>query len=148
MSKTDIAAPRLAHCAHANLRRAMRVVAQHYDRALRPVRLRATQFTLLSVLANRGPLPLTRLAELLVVDRTTLTRNLAPLIARGLVEDGREEDERVRLIDVTDRGRELVAEAVPLWGEAQGRVERGLGGARLEALIGDLDRLVESLRAG
>lgn len=124
----------------------MRVVSQHYDRALKPAGLRATQFTLLAVLAGKGPLPLTRLAEALVLDRTTLTRNLAPLVARGLVEDGTEDDERVRLVAVTEAGRALVAEATPLWREAQGQVARLLGDDRLAVLLGDLGTLVAALR--
>ena len=72
-------------CTHAHLRKAMRTVSQAYDEALKPSGLRATQFTLLSVLAKSGPMPLTRLADIIVVDRTTLTRNLRPLERDGLV---------------------------------------------------------------
>jgi DNA-binding MarR family transcriptional regulator len=124
----------------------MRVISQVYDAALRPSGLRATQFTLLAVLSSQGELPLTKLAEILVLDRTTLTRNLKPLLAQGLLEIGREKDERIRLISITDAGRSLVAEAVPLWCEAQARVTGGLGEARLSGLIGDLNALVEAIR--
>ena len=72
-------------CACANLRKATRAVTQVYDAALRPSGLKATQFTLLATLATLGDPPLTRLAEAMVKDRTTLTRNLKPLIAKGSV---------------------------------------------------------------
>lgn len=154
MSRDDIPPPEasapepdLQMCAHANLRRAMRVVSQHYDAALRPAGLRATQFTLLAVLAGKGPTPLTRLAELLVLDRTTLTRNLKPLTLRGLVQIGREEDERVRLVAITEPGRAVVEQALPHWREAQARVAGTLGQDRLAALFDDLSQLVETLRA-
>ncbi len=75
----------LTACTCANLRKAARAVTQVYDQALRPTGLKATQFTMLATLSNRGDLPLSRLAEALVMDRTTLTRNLKPLVGKGLV---------------------------------------------------------------
>ncbi len=75
------------------LRRATRAVTAHYEAHFRGSGLRGTQFTMLSVLAQAGPLPMTRLADVLGVERTTLTRNLTVLARRGLVEwagcDGR-----------------------------------------------------------
>ena len=140
--------PDIRICAHANLRKAMRVVSQVYDAALKPSGLRATQFTLLAVLAGQGDLPMTKLSEVLVLDRTTLTRNLQPLLAKGWLEIGREKDERIRLIAITDPGRSIVAEATPLWREAQIRVTKELGEMRLTGMIDDLNALVDAVRAG
>ena len=140
--------PDIRICAHANLRKAMRVVSQVYDAALKPSALKATQFTLLAVLAGRGDLPMTKLSEVLVLDRTTLTRNLQPLLAKGWLEIGREKDERIRLIAITDPGRSIVAEATPLWCEAQIRVTRELGEMRLTGMIDDLNALVDAVRVG
>jgi hypothetical protein len=67
------------------LRRAARVITQLYDRQMRSTGLRATQFTVLIVLALEGPLPLSMAADRMGTERTTLTRNLRALIARGLV---------------------------------------------------------------
>jgi DNA-binding MarR family transcriptional regulator len=134
-------------CAHANLRKAMRVVSQAYDAALKPSGLRATQFTLLAVLSHRGEIPLTKLSEILVMDRTTLTRNLKPLLAKGWVEIGREKDERIRLVSITGPGRSIMAEAMPLWRDVQGRVAGKLGQTRLTGLIDDLNALVEVVGA-
>ena len=113
---------------------------------MKPSGLKATQFTLLAVLAGRGDLPLTKLSEILVMDRTTLTRNLKPLLAKGWLEIGREKDERIRLISITDAGRSIVAEATPLWREAQTRVTKKLGEIRLTGMIGDLNALVDAVR--
>lgn len=124
----------------------MRVVSQAYDAALKPAGLKATQFTLLAVLAGRGPMPLTRLAEVLVMDRTTLTRNLKPLEAKGWVETGRERDERVRLIGATEAGRAVVAQATPLWAAAQAKVTAALGPDRLAGLLDGLSQLTEAAR--
>jgi len=138
--------PDIRICAHANLRKAMRIVSKFYDAALKPSGLRTTQFTLLLVLARRGEMPLTKLSDLLALDRTTLTRNLKPLLAKGWLEIGREKDERIRLISITEPGRSIVAEAIPLWRDAQTRITEGLGDIRLLGLIDDLSALVEIAR--
>ena len=140
--------PDLGTCMHANLRKAMRVLAQAYDAALRPSGLKATQFTLLAVLARAGSQPLTRLSERLVMDRTTLTRNLRPLEAKGWLTIGREKDERVRLIAITDAGRQVVEAATPLWLQAQDRVRSKIGSDGMAGLIVGLDALVEAVRDG
>lgn len=139
--------PDIGLCAHANLRKAMRVVSQAYDAALKPSGLRTTQFTLLAVLARRGAVAMTKLADILVMDRTTLTRNLKPLRAKGWLDIGREEDDRVRLVSITESGREAVAQATPLWRTAQNRVAHAFGEGRLSTMVGDLNALVEAVRA-
>ena len=81
--------------------------------------LRSPQFTLLATLIQTGPLATTRLAGLLGLERTTLTRNLRPLLRDGLVivEDG--DDRRVHRIAVTTKGVEAARKAFPLWRKAQ-----------------------------
>ncbi len=139
--------PGLDMCAHANLRQATRVISQHYDAALRPSGIKATQFTLLAVLAGRGETPLTKLAELLVMDRTTLSRNVQPLVKKGWLSIGREDDERVKLISLTDAGHALVEQATPRWREAQQSVMSSMGEAKLPGLISDLNTLVRNIQA-
>lgn len=124
----------------------MRVVSQVYDSALRPTGLRATQFTLLAVLAQHGDMPLTRLAELLVMDRTTLSRNLKPLLSSGWLQTGADKDQRVRMVSITAAGRDIVALATPLWRGAQVDVSRGLGSVRLARLIKELNSMIETIR--
>lgn len=119
-----------AGCACLNLRMAARAVTQMYDEALRPAGLKATQFSVLAAVAAHGPAPMTRIADALVMDRTTLTRNLKPLAKKGLVKTGRARDARQRTIAVTARGREALARALPLWRGAQDRIVGGLGYAR------------------
>src|SRR6476661_1265500 len=91
-------------CACFAVRRAARTITQHYDRHLKAAGLRATQFTVLVVLKNGGPQPLHRVAELLGMERTTLTRNLKPLVARGWVSDEAGDDKRVRMVAITAGG--------------------------------------------
>ena len=72
-------------CICANIRRTDRAVTQFYDEMLAPSKLYASQFGLLTILAEVAPITINRLAEIMAVDRTTLTRNLEPLIKQDLV---------------------------------------------------------------
>ncbi|HET6281980.1 MAG TPA: MarR family winged helix-turn-helix transcriptional regulator [Polyangia bacterium] len=133
MAKPDFSA--CTGCLCFAVRRAARAVTQRYDAHLRPSGLRATQFTLLVVLKNGGPQPQSRIAELLGMERTTLTRNLRPLLARGYVtyEVG-EEDRRVRQIAITPAGTQTIARALPHWRKAQREIEAQLAPAALTTL--------------
>ena len=135
-----------ANCTCFNLRKAARAVTQMYDEALQPSGLRATQFSLLSVVENNGPIGITQLARTLVTDRTTLTRNLKPLLDRALLQVVDSADRRQRPIALTSRGRDRLAQALPLWREVQARLVKGFGHARWAGLLGDLDEAVHLAR--
>ena len=137
----------VAACTCANLRKAARVVTQRYEAALQPTGLKATQFTVLATLVKRGDLPLTHLAEALVVDRTTLTRNLKPLIGKGLVSIENEQDQRVRRIKLTAKGNKAFKGALPHWEEVQSKVVAGLGLKRWSGLLDDLAATVDEARS-
>ena len=131
-----------AGCSCGNLRRASRAVTQLYDGVLQPSGLKATQFTLLVAAAQLKAAPVSLMAEALVMDRTTLTRNLKPLVKDGLLAVEPGEDRRSRWIRLTPKGRKALAAALPLWQRAQDRVIEGLGRARWQRLIGDLGAAV------
>ena len=86
---------------------------------MRGAGVRGTQFTLLATLIQTGPLPTTRLADLLGLERTTLTRNLRPLVRDGLVRIDEGEDRRVRQAAITAAGEEAARRAFPFWKTAQ-----------------------------
>lgn len=134
-------------CAGFNLRRASRAVTQHFDHALAPVGLRTTQFTLLGALALAGPVSTTRLAHGLVVDRTTLTRNLRLLRDAGLVEAQPGRGRREVLFTLSDEGREALARAIPIWREAQDGIVMAFGTARWPSMVAELNRLVSGTLA-
>ena len=106
---------------------AARAVTRAYDDALRPVGLRATQFAVLVAVATEGALSITALAQAMGMDRSTLTRNMRPLTKDGLLAVGREGWHRSRTIEITERGRARVREALPLWERAQATLQRQLG---------------------
>src|SRR5687767_2067873 len=88
-------------CTYFNVRKASRALAQVFDEALRPCRLRGTQFSLLVALAGSEGATVNKLADYLQMDRTTLTRNVAPLERDGLVKSAEGEDGRERRLHLT-----------------------------------------------
>ena len=125
-------------CACANIRRTDRVVTGFYDEILAPSGLYTTQLTLLATLAEAAPITINRLAEIMEMDRTTLTRNLELLIKRHLVRSEEGEDRRTRQVGLTKEGEQALGRAWPLWQEAQARIEQALGRERFDGLLAEL----------
>jgi len=114
-------------CACTLIRRAARRMTQLYDDALAPTGLRITQYSLLANLDRRGPISMTDLAGVLGMDRTTLTRNVAPLERDGLLELRTAGHGRTKLATLSARGRRRLREAFPYWEQAQQRFGESLG---------------------
>ena len=119
----------LRACVCNKTRTAARVVTRLYDEALRPVRLRATQFALLVALGDEGAMSIAALAKLMAMDRSTLTRNLRPLETGGLVARGDEGWRRSKSVEITAKGRGQLRQGLPFWESAQSEVLRRLGPA-------------------
>ena len=145
-STEQLQALNVAVCTCANLRKASRIVTQAYDNALHPAGLKATQFTLLATLDQWEALPLTKLAQAMVMDRTTLTRNLKPLVSKGFVRIDQDKDQRVRRISLTEMGKDTFQAALPLWQTAQSRLVSALGHQRWSGFIGDLSQTVHAIQ--
>lgn len=129
------------NCTCFNLRKATRALTQIYDDALRPIGLGANQVAILSVVKAIGPVGMSDLATPLVMDRTTLTRNLKPLIDAEYLTSREGEDRRRRMIALTAKGERVLTDAVPLWEEIQTRVADDLGQNRWARLLGDLQHV-------
>jgi DNA-binding MarR family transcriptional regulator len=129
-------------CACATIRRTDRVLTQFYDEILAPSGLYVTQFTTLATLAEAAPVTINRLAKILVMDRTTLTRNLELLTKQHLVRIEEGQDRRMRLVFLTHEGEQALRRAWPLWQEAQARIESALGRERFEGLLTDLSEVI------
>jgi DNA-binding MarR family transcriptional regulator len=121
------------------LRQASRHVTQFYDQFLAPAGLRITQFSILAKLRRLGPLSINALAKELVMDRTTLGRNILPLEREGLIAVVKgSTDRRSKELQLTDAGLARLRKAVRNWADAQARFERAFGGERtlkLRALL-------------
>ncbi len=121
-------------CTCSALRRASRAVTAHYERHFRGSGLRATQFTILSHLAQTGPLAMTRLADLLGLERTTLTRNLTLLSGKAWIASADALDGRVRKVAITARGEAMVHKTMPRWLAAEASVRSVLKDLRLPSV--------------
>ncbi len=135
-------------CVCFNLRRAARAITRLYDEGMRRTDLRVTQLSILGVTMALGPVTVTRLAEATGTDRTTLTRNLNVLRKQGLLRVETGGDRRERVVTLTDRGREALANAYPIWKEAQARVVNSFGRERLKRLLSELAAVVAVTRRG
>lgn len=114
-------------CACFKSRVASRQITREYDEALRPLGLRATQYTLLAaVTLSEGGSTITDLADALAMDRSTLSRNLKPLERRGLVRLSAEGYRRARTVEITPAGADLFRKAFALWQKAQERLKRSM----------------------
>jgi DNA-binding MarR family transcriptional regulator len=134
-------------CVCIGLRQASRAITQAYDEAMAGSGVRATQFGLLVALAQAPLVPLSKLAEVLVMDRTTLTRNLAPLLRDRLAEERPAADKRVRAFALTEKGRAAFERALPGWKKAQSRIARALAAAQLEELNRTLGAVVRAAQS-
>jgi DNA-binding MarR family transcriptional regulator len=106
-------------CVCASFRRASRALTQHYDAALRPLGLRATQFTLLQALSLAGEVSQGTLGEILAIDSTTLTRTLAIMGHRGWIASRSGKDRRERWLSLSEIGKAEFKRAIPHWEKAQ-----------------------------
>jgi len=132
---------KVAGCTCFQIRKTARAITRFFDRHLSDVGLRSTQFSVLAGIAGRTGVTVTRLADWLGLDHSTLVRNLRPLRKQRLVSSRRgKEDRRTRELFLTDKGEELLKTAIPLWRDAQDAVLSALGHDRW-------DQTLEGLKA-
>jgi DNA-binding MarR family transcriptional regulator len=134
-------------CAAFNLRRTSRVVTALYDYALGASGLNSTQVTILIVVAKSARAPVGVLARILLTDRTTLTRNLALLVRKGLVEVSPRSTMRRRLVSLTAKGAATLARSLRKWRKIQAQFLNSFGKQRWRGMQKALEELaVTSVR--
>ena len=131
-------------CLCHRTRMAARAVTRLYDEMLRPTGLRATQLAVLVAVGKEDVTSITELAKFMGMDRSTLTRNLAPLEREGLIRVGNEGWRRSRTVEITNKGRSRLREALPFWEKAQQTMRQKLGGRRWPVIMADLDDLIRA----
>jgi DNA-binding MarR family transcriptional regulator len=138
-------------CACTSLRQTSRVVSRLYDELLRPAGLQASQLPVLVAVVRFGEsgARISALADVLGMDRTTLSRNLVPLEKQGLVRVARApEDARARVVLLTRAGERALEKVFPLWQRAQHRLRDLVGTQRLHELREGLSRVSDAVSAG
>jgi DNA-binding MarR family transcriptional regulator len=135
----------LAECACFDLRKATRLVSRMYDGFLRDAGVNVTQFSQLRLIGAEQKISISTLGRYMVMDRTSVTRALAPLERDGLINSRLGADKRFRLVSLTKKGRKLVADAEPKWRLAQEALMQAIGAKRwgvMRRLLRDTTRLV------
>jgi len=135
------------NCALNKLRQTSRMVTKIYAQYLQPSGLTPTQFSLMTALSLLDSATMKRLADLMMMDRTTLTRNLKPLERDGLIRTFAGQDRRLKNIALTDKGRNVLDEAFPLWEKAQTYLASVLGAEQWEALHTSLEAATKVMKS-
>jgi len=134
-------------CTCFRLRKLSRIVTQRYDRELAPAGLNLNQYSILRR-AARTPQNVGALAREIGMDRTTLSRDLKPLIAAGWIElASSDEDARAKLVRIKPAGKRVLERAQPLWRKAQDDIDARLGTAAVNALHSQLDRAMARMES-
>ena len=129
------------YCASFNFRRAARAMTALFDHALQGSGIRSTQFTILTAVAKAQPVSVGKVSETLVMDATTLTRNLNLLRKQGLVTVSPRGSMRQRFVSLTAEGEKALARAVPLWREIQQKFVNNIGEDQWRKLREELESL-------
>lgn len=130
-------------CLCALIRKTGRVVTRNYDRFLKASGLKVTQFSMMANISKKPAITVTELAELMVMDQTTVSRNLRVLEQSGFIRFEEETtDHRIRRIHLTQFGSSKMKEAIPLWEKAQQETEQILGRETIVKMIKTHNKLI------
>ncbi len=132
-------------CTNLKLKQMSRLVARHYEAFVAPAGLRINQYSLLTHVIKLGPMRAGELAGTMRLDASTLSRNLQPLIERGLIEVSTGDDQRSRVVQASEAGVALRVDAQRAWKRAQLALNQKLGAARVAALHVLLDECMAVL---
>lgn len=132
----------LANCVCTHMRTSSRLVTRVYDAFLRDTGLKASQLSVLAAIDCSQTVSIAELSKRLVMDRTTLSRNLKPLLAAQLVELGEEGWRRSKFVRITTAGQQRLAAAIPLWERAQDDILGRFGQQRWHSVSAHLHDLI------
>ena len=130
-------------CTCGEIRRAARAVTLLYDKAFESSGLLSTQLGVLYTVYNSASITISKLAGEFDMDRTTLTRNLSVLERQGLINISAGKDHRTRIITITSKGTNSIANAIPLWNEIQRKVKQEMGEKAWHELIQSLSQFMK-----
>jgi DNA-binding MarR family transcriptional regulator len=129
-------------CTCGELRKAARAITLLYDNAFKSSGLLSTQLGVLDAICNADSIKISDLAEKQGMDRTTLTRNLSVLEREGYIRISTGNDHRTRIVVITNKGRNAVARAIPLWNDVQRTVKQQMGENSWRELMQNLSHFV------
>jgi|SRR5215467_3070552 len=135
------------YCASFNLRRTARAVTRAYDAALLKTGMRSTQFAILVAIAKKQPVSINGLADVLVIDSTTLTRSLRLLQKDGLIAISNRSTMRRRFLALTQKGERALARTLPAWRKVQEELVSAMGAEHWNDLRSKLEQLAHTVIA-
>ena len=131
-------------CVCMSARRAANALTAYYDKMFGPLKITVTQFSLMINIKSAGTTNITDLTRVVKLDKSTLTRTLAPLVEAGYIYSERGQNRREVLLSLTEKGQQKMAEAFPLWRKMQQEMIELLGGEQeAEKFVDTLIRLQE-----
>jgi DNA-binding MarR family transcriptional regulator len=128
-----------------NLRRAAQAVTDYYDRMMSASGLTVNQYSLLVHIEKTAPCTVSALARAMNLERTTLTRNLKPLMEKSLIRDASGAEERGRQLILSQSGYTCLEKALPAWEKAQRSIKNILGEKRVNSLLETSARLARAV---
>lgn len=137
---------KIERCLNLELRKANRVLSQIYDSYLAKCGLKTSQFSILRAISFMKKTTNRELQDILVIDQTTLSRGLKPLIRDGFIDVREGVDRRQKELVLSEAGKALFSEAASHWEEAQRSVEAALGDETKEQLL-KLSKAIVKLKA-
>lgn len=143
-SIAEIAENTSATCLSTRIRQLNRIITRVYDDAMRPLGITASQFTLLTQLAQQDGITAVEIGHTLDIEKSTLSRNLKRLLKDGLITMDPPAGRRGRGLHLTPKGQAVIKEAYPVWQSAQHRATEVMGNnsrATLDSLVAQAERL-------
>ncbi|MEM7065052.1 MAG: MarR family winged helix-turn-helix transcriptional regulator [Cyanobacteria bacterium P01_B01_bin.77] len=142
----EIARQMTSHCIAMRLRQINRMVTRLYDEALRPLGFTVNQLNILATVVSRGPIAPGQLAQMLGMEKSTVSRTINRMYKRGWIDIGEGKDKRSQSLSATPQGRQLLLKASPVWDELQASVlDSTAENASLLAAFGIATQTPESL---
>jgi DNA-binding MarR family transcriptional regulator len=133
------------YCASFNFRRTARAVTQLYDEALQESGIRSTQFAILVGIRKNQPVSIGALAEVLIIDQTTLTRSLRLLQKEGLINISERSTMRQRFLTMAPKGLHTLARSLPLWRKAHKHFVATVGSGHWLDLRNELEKIAHAV---
>jgi DNA-binding MarR family transcriptional regulator len=130
-------------CTAYKTRQLARKVMAHFETSIAGLGIKGTQFSLLGCVLRDGPIKPGTLAQTMELSASTLSRNVQPLIAQGLLAMGEGVDARSRMLTITPEGKKLFKQAAKRWQEAQAALGQEVGAQHLAALHGMVDSTLQ-----
>lgn len=118
----EIARQMTSHCIAMRLRQINRMVTRLYDEGLRPLGFTVNQLNILATVVSRGPIAPGQLAQMLGMEKSTVSRTIDRMCKHGWIDIGAGKDKRSQALNVTPQGRQLLVKAAPIWDELQASV--------------------------